>query len=352
MKKDFINLNNDIFNNLSKGNINIHLNKTSNKNLNKLYPPKKKKFLSSRVKPITNSDTRLQIKKSATSRKINSISKYPERLNRNNVLSKKSSEIINYSKENLVYFRKKQNNQTTKIVKDNNKTKKEEELSDFELNELEYWEAVKLDKRTFIQIYFSKLKREHLILFTFFVCDDLNLLYIKYAKFMFLISTDMAMNVIFFSDDSMHKLYLNYGKYDFVQQIPKMVYSTIISQILDVFLCFLTMTDRHIYELKKLRNITLRTFEIFRYIRIKLIIFFIFTFILFLSYWYAVSAFCAVYANTQITFIKDSIFSFLLSALYQFILYLFPSILRLCSLKCKKIELKCIYKISDIIPFF
>ena len=220
------------------------------------------------------------------------------------------------------------------------------------MNELEYEEAVKLDKRSCIQIYFSKLKREHLILFTFFNCDDFNLVYIKIAKFMFLISTDMAMNVFFFSDDSMHKLFLNYGKYDFVQQIPKIVYSTIISQILDVFLSYLTMTDRHIYEIKNFGEITIRTFKIFRCIKIKLIIFYIITFILFLLYWYAVAALCAVYENTQITFIKDSIYSFLLSSLYQFILYLLPSGLRVCSLKCKKMELKCLYKISDFIPFF
>ena len=46
----------------------------------------------------------------------------------------------------------------------------------------------------------------------------------------------MAMNVFFFSDDSMHKLYLNYGKYDFIQQIPQITYSTIITQIIEIFL--------------------------------------------------------------------------------------------------------------------
>ena len=42
-----------------------------------------------------------------------------------------------------------------------------EELDDFELNELNFYKAKKLDKRTFLGIYWSILKREHSILFTF-----------------------------------------------------------------------------------------------------------------------------------------------------------------------------------------
>ena len=135
----------------------------------------------------------------------------------------------------------------------------------------------------------------------------------------------MAMNVLFFSDDSMHKIYLNYGKYDFVQQIPQILYSTAISQLLEVFLCFLSLTDKYFYQIKSLKNdkhIKEQILRIFKCVRIKLIIFFVFTFILFTFYWYFVSAFCAVYQNTQIAFIKDSVSSFLTGLLYTFVLYL------------------------------
>ena len=71
-------------------------------------------------------------------------------------------------------------------------------MDNFELNELEFNEAIKLDKRTFIQIYFGILKREHQIIFTFFSFDDYNLLYIKLVRFIFLVTTDMVLNVFFF----------------------------------------------------------------------------------------------------------------------------------------------------------
>ena len=239
-----------------------------------------------------------------------------------------------------------------------NELAKKKKFDDFELNDLDYEEALLYDKRSFCKIYWSILRREHIIIliFTFFIRNDYNLPYIKFSRFIFLLCTDMAMNVIFFTDDSMHEVYLSYGKYDFFQQIPQIIYSTIISQLLEVFLCYLSLTDKHIYQIKYLKaNSENRKliFKILRLIKIKLIVFFIFTSVLFAFYWYFISAFCAVYTNTQGIFIKDSLSSFLTGQIYPFILYFFPSILRLIALKdSKKKRFNIIYKLSDIIPIF
>ena len=224
------------------------------------------------------------------------------------------------------------------------------------MNLLEYYEAIQLDKRQFHEIYWSILRREHIILFTFFSWNDFNIIYVKLAKFIFLICQDFAMNVVFFSDDSMHKIYVTYGKYDFIQQIPQIIYSSTISQLIEVFLCYLSLTDKHYYQIKALKNQNMNNnivYKILRCVKLKFLGFFTFTFILFSFYWYFISAFCAVYLNTQIIFIKDSAMSFLTGLLYPFVLYLFPVILRTISLKDSiKKRFKCIYKISDIIPIF
>jgi len=229
------------------------------------------------------------------------------------------------------------------------------EYSDYELNELEYLEAIKYDKRSFCQMYWATLKREHLIIFTFLNYNDYNLFIIKLSRFIFLFVGDMALNVFFFSDDSMHKLFLNYGKYDFFQQIPQIVYSTIFSQIIEVFLCFLSLTDKYIYELKSnfiegKKDNNKKTIKV---MNIKLIIFFIFTFIFFFLYWYLISVFCSVYRNTQKHFIKDSLISFSLGLLYPFAFYFISSSLRICAISDKgKKRFECIYKFSYIIPLF
>ena len=74
---------------------------------------------------------------------------------------------------------------------------------------------------------------------------------------------------------------------------------------------------------------------------------------MFLFFWYTVSAFCAVYPNTQGIFVGDSYMSFLMGLLYPFVLYLAPTALRILSLKAKeKKNLKILYSLSDKIPIF
>ena len=197
------------------------------------------------------------------------------------------------------------------------------------------------------------MKRQHPILFTFVARNDHNNLLIKFSRFIFSLCTDMALNAFFFSDQTMHKMYLNYGKYNFVQQIPQILYSAIFSQIIDTFLCYLSLTDKYYYQIKKM-NIKSRILliKIIKVIRIKTYFFFAFTGIMFVFYWYIITCFCEIYANTQIAFIKDSFLSFGLGSSYPFALYLFPTILRLIALKFCEGKLSFIYKMSDVIPFF
>ena len=145
-------------------------------------------------------------------------------------------------------------------------------IDEFELNELEYEEAIYYDKRSIIKLYCDKLSREHIIIFTFFVYNDNNIIYIKYARFIFLFATDMAINIFFYSDETMHKIYLNYGKYNFIQQIPQIIYTTIISQLLEVLLCYLSLTDKYIYQMKKMLHIINKKVinKILKSIKIKL----------------------------------------------------------------------------------
>ena len=229
-------------------------------------------------------------------------------------------------------------------------------LDNFELNNLDYEQASELDNRGFCRTYWSVLLREHSALLTFVAWHDYNLFYVKIERFLILFCTDMTMNGLFFSDESMHNLYVNNGEYSFVQQLPQILYSLIVCHILEVILCYLSMTDTAIYEIKGLpRNgqNSEKILDIIDCMKRKLVIFFVFTFFLFLFYWYFISAFCAVYQNTQKIFLRDSITSFITSMIDPFIIYGITMILRLISLsKCCKKKCSCIYRISDLIPIF
>jgi len=163
---------------------------------------------------------------------------------------------------------------------------------------LEYDEALELDHRNFLKIYWYLLKREHIVLFTFINWNDFNLFSIKLSKLFLAVCSDMAFNVFFFSDESMHKTYETGGEHDWLSHLAQIVIATIISQILQVFINYLTMTDIHYYELKELKREnkinTKEAVSVIKCIKIKIIAYIISTFLMFLFFWYTSSAFCAV----------------------------------------------------------
>ena len=261
------------------------------------------------------------------------------------------------------------------------KSKKEEETieqsvnniiyDDYELNNMDYQEASINDKRSCLRTYWSVLMRENSVLFTFFACNDYNLFYIKIERFFILLCTEMTMNGLFFVHESMHRKYTEGEDFTFVQKLPQLIFTILVTDIIEVILCFLSMTDKHIYDIKALereikernkkekkdvndkKELGQKMMDILDVMHRKIVGFFVFTFLLFLFYWYFISAFCAVYQNTQIIFLRDSGISFITDLIESFFIYGFTNILRAISLcLCCRKKLWCVYKISDLIPIF
>ena len=114
------------------------------------------------------------------------------------------------------------------------------EYNDYELNDLIYEEAIKIDKRNFFEYYFSLLKRKHLLLFSFYPNNDYNLRIIKISLFLFSFSLNYTINALFFNDKTIHKIYIDEGIYNFIFQIAQIIYSTIISSIILLIIKFLS----------------------------------------------------------------------------------------------------------------
>ena len=342
----------------------IDINKNINENEKKdiiEFPPKKRKTVMiesdlSLQKENTKKRKSMKIKKTKTTNynKVNPISQEKSTINDKNQMISQTKGVLDEKnilkktktkrKSKVIFknIRSNEKNDINNIIKINDT----EKLDDLDLNNLTYDKALELDKRTLIQIYWNRLKKKHLIIYTFFATNDHNLIYIKLSRFFFLVCTNMAMNVIFFFDSSMHKIYLDYGKYNFIQQIPQIIYSSIISVVIEVLIGILSFTDKNIYQIRQLKESnTEKINEIFKTIKIKLITYFVITFIFFLFYWYLISSFCAVYNNTQIIYIKDFITSFCLSLIYPFVIQLCFSLVRIFSLRDNTKFRSLLYKI-------
>ena len=66
-------------------------------------------------------------------------------------------------------------------------------------------------------------------------------------------------------------------------------------------------------------------------------------------FWYFIVCFCAVYKNTQMILIKDTLISFALTMVYPFGLNLLPGMFRIPALRAQKKDKKCLYNVSSII---
>ena len=268
---------------------------------------------------------------------------------------KKRNNFIEQKPKKSVAFRESLES-ISEILKRKEPRKEKIILDDYELNNLEYLEALLLDKRNCCKIYCSLLMRNQLIMNTFLACDDYNLFYIKVPKFIFILCTLMTLNAFFFSDKSLHKLFISGVSYYFNYQILQIIFSVIINYFVETFLCFFTFTDKYIYEIKSLQKKEInrdKIFDILNCIRIKLIIFYCIIFVILLFCWYSVSAFCAVYPNTQKIFLIDFLLSILFLSLIPFIVYAIMTIFRVMSLKDKdKKRSNCSYKLSQFFPFF
>ena len=336
--------------------------KENDKNNNNVAVPPKKTNDDSKNnnKNTLNSDLTL-IKKSKSKR-------IREKNSNNNdilIANSKSSKILLKGKEKstLTLFSKPNKIEIKEKNDKDNKNKEEEDeildqllLDNYELNNLEYEQACEYDNRSFCRTYISVLMREELVLFTFFSCHDYNLFIVKFARFLVLTCTDMAMNALFFIHKTMYKKQEIEENWTFVQKLPQMLFVLIANHIIEVYLCYLSMTDSSIYSIKELSkkpNNGKQIIDIIDCMKIKLIIFFISCFILLLLFWYFISAFCAVYKNTQYIFVRDSALSFVTSLSDPFIIFGFTMILRKISLSlCCKKKASCLYKLSDIIPIF
>ena len=230
-------------------------------------------------------------------------------------------------------------------------------LNDQELNTLEYDLALIIDKRTYAQYYWSLLKKKQLILFTFLPTNDYNLLSLKLALFILSFSLYFTVKAIFFNNEAMNKIHVNKilpnnGVFNVIFQILKICYSTIVSTVINMILKLLSLSEKNILAIKQENNIIItikQTKRIEKYIKIKIIIFFILSNILFLFFWYFISCFCAVYRNIQIILIKDTLISFGLSMIYPFGLNFLPGIFRILALRAKNRDKKYLYQINNLI---
>ena len=201
--------------------------------------------------------------------------------------------------------------------------------TDEEINLLPYHLAIQFDKRTYCNYYISLLKTKHNLIFALSK-NDYNSRIVKIDLFFIGFTIEYIVNAFFYNDDTMHNIYERKGEYNLEAQLPIIVYSYIISTILNTPLNILALSNDEIINFKQNKlqiNRMKRAKYLMKRLTIKFILYIIISFLLLIFFWYYISMFCVIYRNTKVHLLKDTFMSFLLSLFFPLFTYLIIGIL-------------------------
>ena len=224
--------------------------------------------------------------------------------------------------------------------------------TDYELNHFPYHYSLLYDKRKFNAYYISLIKAKHPLIFSFWPRNDYNSIIIKVCLFFLSFSFYYFVNSLFFDEKTIHKIYEDKVIYNFIYLAQYILYSFLISHTLSVIIKYIFLSDRNLYEIKiqkTYRKANDKVSNVRRCLIIKYICFFVIGYIFLSFFWYYLSSFGAVYQNTQIYIIENTLISFAFSFIYPFVINTIPCLLRIYSLKESNREL--CYKISKYIQY-
>ena len=166
----------------------------------------------------------------------------------------------------------------TKVFQRIKKAKNENKYIDEEINGLSYNLALQYDKRSYFEYYISLLRTKHSLIFALCNSIDYNSDIVKFDLFLVGFTIEYTVNALFYNDDTMHKIYESKGQFDLISQLPIIVYSYIISTVLNAPLNYLALSNDPILNFKEIKtknNITKRAKSLKRILTIKFSFYFI-----------------------------------------------------------------------------
>ena len=264
---------------------------------------------------------------------------------------KKKKKIVNELTEgNLGQSSK---NKAKKSNLESNDIIKDYVITDTGLNFLSYQSALERDKRTFLQNYWSFLKMKQICIFTFYTYDDYILRSTKIILFILFFSFYFAFTALFFNDSIMRSIYKYQGNTNAAIHIPNIVLSSLCSIVMSIIVRFVSLNERDINKISCESNKDNRKAlanQIKRITNIKIIVLYALSLLLSALCWYYVSAFCAVFKNSQGAYLINVLVSFIVLNAWPCVTSLIPTFLRRKSLD--QYNRETMYKISQIISIF
>ena len=271
------------------------------------------------------------------------------------------------NKEKLFNKYPKEKEKAYKLYNNKNKSKKFDYIlnkSDINIDnflspsydDMDYDDAVEEDKRTFCEYYCHKIKKNQMIINSFFITEIIKPKSIKITVFILNIDLYFLINGLFFSDSYISELFNSTKKENVFSFIPRsigrFVYSVLIGNIIMHIVRFFFVEELRVKKIllkKGEKFLTLRyeMFEILKSIIKRIKIFTVISFIITMFSWYYISCLNNVYPKIRNEWIISSIFLIIIIQILPFFTSFLGSCIRFIGIKCESEKL---FKLSLLFP--
>ena len=231
------------------------------------------------------------------------------------------------------------------------------------LNNYTYEEAIKYDMRSICSIFYIFLLSKQAAFHAFLFKSPLESFPLRLCLFIFIISSDLALNAFFYLDDKISKKFRtaqNLFLFTFNNNITIILLSTFLGFLFLTLFTNLSNSTNKIRDIflneeekmkknnkcnvseKRKKEILMEINNILKIHRIKVIILSIIEFSLMLFFWYYVTAFCHVFSSTQISWLLNSFLSIISRLVIELLIsLLFAKLYRMAI----EANIHCLYKI-------
>ena len=211
-----------------------------------------------------------------------------------------------------------------------------------DLDDLEYDDAIKYDKRTFFVFLSDRLKEKQIFMDTFFNRENLRPFSIKVILLLLNIDLYFVINGLFYNEKYISELFYSTEEETFFSFFPRSIsrffYATLVGVIIGIII------DWFFVEEKKIKRILIREKEDPMQLKYEISLnvtnikkrynaFILICFFISLISWYYISCFNSSYPGVKIEWIKSSITIIIIMQILSIIVIILEAILRSISFK-------------------
>ena len=222
---------------------------------------------------------------------------------------------------------------------------------------MDYYEAIKKDKRKFNIILWENIKNNQMIINTFIVNEPLKPITIKIILLILQIDLYFFINGLFFDEEYISKIY-HLKNDNFTAKLERfldnLLYATLVGVIIG-YIIELFFVEEHkiknILKFEKENTLIMKNeiMKVLKSIKIRYILFIIISFLIIFFTLLHISCFNIVYFHTSLEWLIFSVIIILLIQFFSFVVCLLQSALRFISFKTKT---ETVYKLSLLLSEF